>query len=138
MSSLSLDWINAVKKSGRFSGVEWDRQMLVDVTTLDALVSRHGTPNFIKLDVEGFESEALSGLSDLRGATVSFEFVPERWEELEACVSRLREIGAREFNYSIGETMCFRLKSWVNAVDLMRELHWLQGDTRVFGDVLAR
>jgi hypothetical protein len=34
----------------------------IEVTTLDALIAAHGRPAFIKLDVEGYEYEALKGL----------------------------------------------------------------------------
>ncbi|MGH2810685.1 MAG: FkbM family methyltransferase, partial [Actinomycetota bacterium] len=42
-------------------GQAWTRTVRVPVTTLDALVARHGLPTFIKIDVEGFEAEVIRG-----------------------------------------------------------------------------
>jgi FkbM family methyltransferase len=38
-------------------------QLPVPVTTLDVLINRHGPPDFLKVDVEGFELEVFRGLS---------------------------------------------------------------------------
>ena len=46
---------------------------MVPVTTLDALIERHGVPSFVKVDAEGFEEEVLQGLSRSIKA-LSFEF----------------------------------------------------------------
>ena len=76
ISSLSPTWVQAVRDSGRFSGFTWAGKQTVEVTTLDSLIEEFGSPGFIKIDVEGYEFEVLSGLSRPVRA-LSFEFVPE-------------------------------------------------------------
>ena len=39
-------------------GCGWQRRC--PVTTLDKLIARHGSPDIVKIDVEGFEAEVLS------------------------------------------------------------------------------
>ncbi|HVZ20906.1 MAG TPA: FkbM family methyltransferase [Vicinamibacterales bacterium] len=53
--------------------VDWNMPTTtVPVTTLDALAARHGWPDLVKLDVEGFELEVLEGASSLFGRTELF------------------------------------------------------------------
>jgi len=49
-----------------------DPQYVVPVTTLDRLAEQFGTPDLVKLDVEGFELEALRGGASLFGRTDVF------------------------------------------------------------------
>lgn len=54
----------------------------VEVTSLDAELSRHGLPNFVKIDVEGGEAAVLEGGRELLGlGETTFLFESEVWDE---------------------------------------------------------
>jgi FkbM family methyltransferase len=99
---------------GRFRDYTWSRTIRVPVATLDAMIEKYGTPDYTKIDVEGFELEVLAGLSRPLPC-VSVEFHSEWWEDARACVARLGELGARAFNVADGESEDFALGEWVGA-----------------------
>jgi FkbM family methyltransferase len=137
ISSLSPAWIEAVRKSGRFAEFSWNARQTVPVTTLDRLIAAHGTPSFIKIDVEGFESEVLRGLSQpIR--TLSFEFVPEFIDSALRCINHLDSLGETRWNYSMAETMSLALDAWVGPERMAAILAGYRNDPTVFGDVYAQ
>jgi FkbM family methyltransferase len=73
VSTASDDFIKAADGAPGWEGQQWTKTVRVAVMTLDNLIERHGLPSFIKLDVEGFEVEALAGLTQPVPA-LSFEF----------------------------------------------------------------
>jgi FkbM family methyltransferase len=53
------------------------KKTLVKIKTLDFLISEYGKPDIIKIDVEGFESNVLKGLSDFEDLTFFIELREE-------------------------------------------------------------
>ena len=137
ISSLSPEWIKSVKASGRFSEYTWDKKQTISITTLDTLIGKYGQPSFIKIDVEGFEFEVVSGLSK-PVKFLSFEFTPEFLESTRSVISHLQHLGDARFNYCLGESMELKLPEWVDAATIKKILSGFEGDTTVFGDVYVR
>lgn len=137
ISSMSAEWIESVKRSGRFSKHDWNYKVPVETTTLDALIEQFGNPVFCKIDVEGFEFEVLQGVSQPI-SVVSFEFIPEFLEPVLACVAYLSKLGRAEFNYSLLDSMAFALPGWINADEIANALHALQNQSAIQGDIYVR
>lgn len=136
VSSMSSEWIERVRDTGRFGENEWTSSVRVPVTTLERLIREHGRPAFIKIDVEGYEAVVLRGLSS-RVPALSFEFTPEFLESAVEIVERLGGLGFSRFNYSVGESMRMELSEWIDRDEMVRRLSQLP-DPTIFGDVYAR
>lgn len=141
ISSLSKDFIKATQESGRFSKYKWDKQIKVEIDTLDNIIAEQGTPTFMKIDVEGFEFEVLKGLST-PVKYISCEYtVPERIDSLINCINRIVEIGGSlktTFNYSIGESMEWAMETWITPqemIDLVQTQEFIKTD---FGDIYSK
>tara|TARA_R100000008_G_scaffold43336_1_gene25078 strand:- start:6069 stop:6779 length:711 start_codon:yes stop_codon:yes gene_type:complete len=72
----------------------------VDTITIDSLISTHGVPDRIKLDVEGHEHEALLGLSE-KVPSVTFEWHETLKHKVLDAVGHLHSIGFTEFSTEI-------------------------------------
>ena len=137
LSTVSKEWVESVKTSGRFSEYSWDNKKLVPMTTLDQLIDRHGVPAFIKVDVEGFEHEVVAGLSR-PVKNMSLEFTPECIDSTLKCIGHLESIGDVYFNYSIGESMELSLSEFVPSGEIIKILTGFVGDVSIFGDVYCK
>jgi len=134
VSSISPAFVQAAYGAPGWETQRWNETIDVPVTTLDALIARHGIPAFIKLDVEGFEAEALSGLSQAVHA-VSFEFTTIQRDVGLACIERCAALGYRRFNAALGESQTL-IGDWMNAQDVARWLTELP-QTANSGDIYA-
>lgn len=118
ISTMSDKWRN----NGRFSGdYEWEKKQIVEVTTLDKLIEKYGTPKFCKIDVEGFECQVLRGLSK-RIPYISFEFTKEFFDDAKACVAHVLTISPARFNCTLHDSKNFIFSNWVSSEELIQRL----------------
>jgi FkbM family methyltransferase len=139
LSTLSDDWLRQVAQTGRFETHAWTRSQPVVVSTLDHALARHGSPRFVKIDVEGFEFEVLAGLS-APVPYLSIEFAAEALPSTLQCLERLESLapGSR-YQVSLGESMAFNLPDWVPLSGIREQLgSQKSADPLVWGDVYIR
>lgn len=78
------------------------KTVTVQVSTLDALIAKYGVPDFLKVDVEGYEAEVFKGLSH-RVPLICFEAnLPHFRSETLEIVSRFARDGQARFNLRHG------------------------------------
>jgi FkbM family methyltransferase len=136
VSSMSREWIGSVSTDRRFARVRWDRSVEVEVVTLDELIAKFGMPAFCKIDIEGYEVEALQGLTKPLPA-LSFEYLPPAHDAALEALSLVERLGKYEYNYAPVETMRFASHRWLDAEGLVSLLDRFRPLGRS-GDVYAR
>ena len=115
----------------------WDAVQDVTVMTLDQLIAQHGVPGFIKLDIEGYEFEAVRGLSRKVNA-LSFEFHPQLSDEYQRVIGDLMRLGFSVFNCCLAETFQWELPVWVSGDRIIEYLERFAGCQEIYGDVYAK
>jgi FkbM family methyltransferase len=117
ISTFSEDWI----ENSRFTKYyNWDKKIEVETTTLDSLIEEYGIPDYIKIDVEGYEYEVLSAFTKkLNSTIISFEWAEEQKEKIEKILNHLISLGYNNFSYTEGDNVLFDSEiKWVTFSNL--------------------
>lgn len=135
LSSLRGNFVSDAAKTPGFEHVRWDSQQKVRVVTLDSQIQKYGIPSYIKIDVEGFELEVLSGLTKPI-AMLSVEYLPGFPDLTHAVVERITELGDYLFNPVVGEKAKFLWPEWRDGAAVKLWLEGQPADARS-GDLFA-
>lgn len=132
ISTLSRKWIKGrFRKTGR-----WNAVTKVRIKTLDGLIKKYGVPDWIKIDVEGFEEKVLAGLSKKAGI-ISFEFSEESFAVSRGCAQKLLNLGYREFTFSTRGKDRFD-SPWLSWRNTLAVISQSIKEGRSWGDIFAQ
>ena len=101
ISTASLNFISNSRFARGSSHIhqksQWYHPISIPSVTLDDLISKYGMPDFLKVDVEGYEKEVLSGLSQ-PVSLLAFEWHEEDYLGMCENIDHLKSLGFSEFS----------------------------------------
>lgn len=136
LSTFENDEIEDIKSNPQMKNLEWIGKETIQMVSLNYLIATYGMPDFVKLDIEGYEEKAFSTLN-YAIPLLSFEYHTHFKDKTLKCIDYLSILGEYEFNYSMRETMKFALGKWCNAEQIKEEMLRVDPNSD-FGDVYCR
>jgi FkbM family methyltransferase len=145
VNTLSQKWAttlrgNKARHTYGHCGLDFVQRRTVETTTLKELITVHGRPLFIKIDVEGYELNVIRGLRQ-PVPCLSFEVnLPEFRQEALQCVKLLEDLAVNgKFNYAVDCARGLVLGRWLNSDEFLKVLEQCVENTiEVFWKGLAR
>ena len=133
VSTASGDFVSAAAGAQGWEGQAWDAEVVVPCLDLDALIAAHGRPDFVKIDVEGYEDRVLAGLS-IPVPALSFELTTIARDVAHRCLTRLAALGVYRFALSLGESARLEEPAWIEAAAMAKVplagTDWIPGSGR--------
>jgi FkbM family methyltransferase len=130
LSTMNLDWLT--DESMPYAGKPY-RTIRATTITLDTLALKYGTPDLIKIDVEGAEWSVFKGLSSKMG-TIAFEWTDATLDEHDLQIEYLAYGGYTEVAPQFIEHHCQEPDTWYPIKDfslsgwiLDNFKHWTTG-----------
>lgn len=134
VSTASEKWIN----DSRFTGTcKWDDPVELKSITIDEMIRRFGKPDFIKIDVEGYEYEALKGLTRAI-CPLCFEWAEESGDDIIHSIDHLHSLGYNKFFCNYGDDYTFRPDTWLDCLQIIGMMkNLIDGKKKNWGMIYA-
>jgi|DEB0MinimDraft_12_1074336.scaffolds.fasta_scaffold29549_2 FkbM family methyltransferase len=115
--------------------LKWTKTETVKVKTLDSLIEDHGTPDFCKIDIEGYELEVLSALTKSI-PLIEFEFTGGFITETIEILNLFKN-DSYKFNYNLNEKPKFEISEWISSQKMIDIINSLQKE-RLHGNIFVK
>jgi FkbM family methyltransferase len=134
-STLADPHVEWIEGSPDYKTVSWTHTLEVPVTTMDLLAREFGQPEYVKIDVEGFEINALRGMT-FRPRYLSFEFGARRKDASSEC---LEHLGAQSYTFRpiVGREYRFASREWMSLTEAREWLASFSVEQAEYGDMFA-
>lgn len=105
ISTFAEDWINESRFSNSYN---WNQSVDISTITLDSAIDEYGIPDYIKIDVEGYEYEVLTSFTKLLPNTIfAFEWAEEQKNKIEKIINHIKSLGYTHFSYTEADDVLF-------------------------------
>ena len=121
-SSFSKKHIDSTVTKRKVAGADEIVMKKIPTNTLDSFINTYGVPDYIKIDVEGFEWEVISGLTQTV-PLISFEAnLPDFLFETVSIIEYLSKLSNRSYLYNINVNGPFLFDSFVSKEAIINHL----------------
>lgn len=132
VSSFSEKFMNYFKNDT----IYWKDTEDVHISTLNAIITKYGIPDYCKIDAEGYEQKILKNLTTpIR--IIELEFTSGFMEETTKIIDKLSSLGITRWNYNLNEKPKFELSKWVSSDQIITVLRTLPKQ-RLHGNLFVK
>lgn len=134
ISTVSVDWIENSRFTEKYI---WNNPIKKKTITIDSLLLRFPNPDIIKIDVEGYELEAISGLTKKQNK-ICFEWAEEQHDNIIKIFQHLENIGYEEFGHIEGDEYLLEPEVWTNKAKCIERMNIIPDRKQKWGMVWAK
>lgn len=98
LSTSSTEWITNSRFSGNYTWHSVKKQTI----NIDKMIEMYGTPDLLKIDVEGYELEVIKGLTQ-KVKKLCFEWAEEQYDNINKICEYLKHLGYENFGFIYGD-----------------------------------
>jgi FkbM family methyltransferase len=112
ISSCDSEWINNSRFSNK-SCYNFNKTTDNESITIDELVEKYGIPEYIKIDVEGYELNVLKSMTK-KYCPIGFEWAEEKKDELLLSLEYVKSLGYEKFCLQKEDKYDFVPEKWLD------------------------